>query len=789
MITFSNRHRPRKIVIALIGIALVAFATVTPAQEPTESEKVLQGLEEITVTAQRHEETEQSVPVAITALSADMLERQQIRSIGQLNQVVPNFQIGPNTGTSSSAKIFMRGVGEAESFFTADTPVGIYIDDVYIARQNGATFDLFDIERLEVLRGPQGTLYGRNTTAGAVKLISRRPTLGQFRGQAEATIGSYDRFDVRATGNMPIGDKVALQGAVLMRKRDGYTYNAFDGQDVNDQDVKGARLSLLAELNDRFHLVLSADYISENSTPGYAIPLVLDAARQPPLNPAPKTGSFWVTDSDIGSDAPNDLDMWGVSATLEFEATDNMTITSISAYRAMSNLLYLDADGDVYGPPPSINARYHVRQDQEQYELSQELHAVGKLMDGRLNYITGLFYFREQNDQDTVSVLGLPQLFGRPVASAGRIDLTNIAREAMTTDSYALFGSGTFDVTDQVAVTVGLRYTEESKDFSNNVLLPDGTQNVVCLNTTGAAPVQAAATPCTPAQIGLGYFNFTNQSAFDKTWQEWTPRLVVDYKFTDSALIYASATKGFKGGTTSGRDVAALRNYGRIIGDPETNWSYEAGLKADWLDNRLRTNVAVFRNKYEGLQASLATSDGGFGRINSGNATFDGAELEVVAVPVPGLELNAALGLLDTEYTKWTAALSTCANQGYTTQEQYLNLPLKQAPKWGYRVGANYSYDMGQRGVLSVGGDYTAKDDYTNNVCGTKGISVLDFELLNAQLRWENSTGNALVTLGGTNLTDSKVFNGSFDFGASLGFASGYMYPPRMWFLSVRYKL
>ena len=782
--------RARIATVALAGLATAGFGGLAAAQEGTRTDsKVIQGLEEVTVTAQRREEAEQSVPLAITALSADMLERQQIRNIAQLDQVVPNIVMNQNTGTSSASKIFLRGVGEDESFFTADTPVGIYVDDVYIARQTGAMFDLFDIERLEVLRGPQGTLYGRNTSAGAVKLVSKKPVLGEYRGMAELTVGNYERFDLRATGNVPLGDKAALQGAVLMRTHDGYTRNAFNGEAVNDQDVKGARLSLLAEPTDAFRALFSADYIRERSTPGYAVPLTLNAQRDPLHDPVPETGSFFTTDSDI-VDPKNDLDQWGVSATLEFDASDNLTFKSISAYRTLENLFYIDADGGVLAPPPSIKGRFHLFQDQEQYQVSEELQALGNLMDGRLKYVAGLYFFRENNQQDTVSVVGLPTLMTLPIALAGRFDLTNIAREEMTTDAYAAFVSGTYDITDRLSLTAGLRYTRESKDFTNHVIRPDGTVDVVCINPTGGAggsPAQAAAAPCTAAQLGLGYFSFTNQSAFDKTWDDTTPRVVLDYQLTDTALVYLSAAKGFKGGTTSGRDTAALRNLLRIVGDPETNWSYEAGLKADWLDRRLRTNAAVFHNEYEGLQFGVTTPDGGFGRINAGNATINGLELEVTAVPVEGLELNAALGLLDSEYTKWTAALSTCAAQGLTTVDQYLKLPLKQAPDWSYRVGANYSHDLGQRGVVSLGADYSAKDDHYNNLCASPGIRVQDYEFLNAQLRWENTAGNVLVTLAGNNLTDTESFNGGFDFGRSLGFAAGYLYPPRTWSLSVRY--
>ncbi|MGE0583134.1 MAG: TonB-dependent receptor [Steroidobacteraceae bacterium] len=783
------KARARIATLALTGLTAAGYGCLAVAQEAAETGgKVIQGLEEVTVTAQRREEAEQSVPLAITALSADMLERQQIRNISQLDQVVPNIVMNPNTGTSSASKIFLRGVGEDESFFTADTPVGIYIDDVYIARQTGAMFDLFDIERLEVLRGPQGTLYGRNTSSGAVKLVSKQPTLGEYLGQAELTVGNFDRVDVRATGNLPLGEKAALQGAVLMRTRDGYTRNAFDDKFVNDQDVKGARLSLLAEPTDQFRALFSADYIRERSTPGYAVPLALNAQRDPLPDPVPETGNFFTTNSDI-VDPKNDLDQWGLSATIAYDLSDDLTIKSITAYRTLENLFFIDADGGVLAPPPSIKGRFHLFQDQEQYQVSQELQALGNLMDGRLKYVAGLYFFRENNQQDTRSVVGLPTLMALPIALAGRFDLTNIAREEMTTDSYAAFVSGTYAITDRLSLTAGLRYTRESKDFTNHVILPNGTQQVVCINAAGAAPPPPAPVgPCSPASLAAGFFTFTNQSAFDKTWDDTTPRVVVDYQLTDSALVYVSAAKGFKGGTTSGRDTAAARNLLRIVGDPETNWSYEAGLKADWLDRRLRTNVAVFRNKYEGLQFGVTTSDGGFGRINAGNATIDGLELEVTAVPVEGLELNGSLGLLDSEYTKWTASLGTCAAQGLTTVEQYLNLPLKQAPEWSYRVGANYSYDMGQRGVVSLGADYSAKDDHYNNLCASPGIRVQDYEFVNAQLRWKNSDENLLITLAGNNLTDSEVFNGGFDFGRSLGFAAGYLYPPRTWSLSARYS-
>jgi iron complex outermembrane receptor protein len=782
----SHVGRAPRALLAAAVVAALAHSAAAAAQQ--QDSRVVQGLEEVVVTAQRREESLQSVPVAVTTLSEAMLERQNIRNIAALDQIVPNIVMNPNTGTSSASKIFLRGVGEDESFFTADTPVGLYVDDVYIARQTGAMFDLFDVERLEVLRGPQGTLYGRNTSAGAVKLVTRKPELGATSARAEVAVGNFDLRSVRLSGNLPLGDKAAVQLAGLLRERDGYTKNRVTGKDVNDQDVKGARASLLVQPTDGFRATLVGDLIRERSTPGYAIPLQLNSLGDPLADPVPKTGDFYVTNSDIVG-PQNDLDQYGLSLTLEFDATDALKLKSVTSYRALDNQLYLDADGDTLAPAPSRAGLFHLFQDQQQYQVSQEFQGTGSALGGKLEYVAGVFWFKEHNDQITKSVIGLPALFGLPSASAGRIDLTNAADEVLTTDAYAAFASATYHFSEQLSGTVGLRYTSESKDYRNQVLLPSGAVQVVCLNRTGATAVQAAAAPCTPAQTALGFTNFTNASAFDRSWNDVTPRFVLDYKLTPSALLYASAAKGFKGGTTSGRDTAALRNLNRIVGAPETNWSYEAGLKADWLDNRLRTNVAAFYNKYKGLQFGVTTPDGGFGRINAGDAEIKGVELEATAVPVEGLELSASVGVLDGKYTEWTASLGTCAAQGLSTRQQYLDLDLKQAPKWSYRLGGNYSVDMGGAGVLSFGADWSAKAKHYNNLCNSEGIAVQDYQFLNAQVRWENADGNLLVTLAGSNLTDEEVFNGGFDFGRSLGFASAYLYPPRMWTLSVRYSL
>ncbi|HYC05615.1 MAG TPA: TonB-dependent receptor [Azospirillaceae bacterium] len=787
-------------VVLLAALALPAHAQSTGASQSgtgqttggaagvssgqASAPRVLQGVEEVVVTAQRREEQLQNVPIAVTTVSEATLERQQIGNIQALDRIVPNIVMNPNTGTSSASKIFLRGVGEDESFFTADTPVGIYVDDVYIARQTGSMFDLFDVERMEVLRGPQGTLYGRNTSAGAVKLVSRKPSLSEQTFQADLTVGSYNMVGARASGNVPLGDRAAVQVAAMLRERDGYTRNLVTGKRVNDQDVRGGRISFLGQLSDNLSVLVVGDVVQERSTPGYPVPLVINrvgTVAVPTTDPA--TGGYFRTFSDI-PDPENDLDQQGLSATLEYEVSPELTLKSISALRGMQNNLGLDADGTTESAtvtPPLYRGKFHLYQEQDQWQFSQELQGTGNALDGKLNYIAGVFYFREYNDQKTQSVLGIPAInlfFNRAN--------TAIADETLGTSSWAGFGSATYSVTDQLRLTAGLRWTEETKRFTNYTLLPaTGQQQTVCLNPLRTGNLAAA--PCSEAQLAAGGLTFANGSNFEASWSEWTPRFVADFQATEDILLYASAAKGFKGGTTSGRDTSGPRNFNRIIGDPETNWSYEAGVKADWADNRLRTNVAVFQNEYEGLQVGVTSPAGGFDRINAGDARIRGLEVEATAVPVEGLELFGSLGLLDGKYKSFTAPLATCA--GFTSNQQFLDLDLKQTPDWSYRVGFTYAADLGTGGVVTVGGDYAAKDKHYNNLCNSEAIAVRDYEFVNAQVSWESAGGNWLVTGAVKNLTNEKVFNGGFDFAGSLGFVSAYLYPPRMYTVSLRYRM
>lgn len=736
------------------ALSIAIQLALSPAYADERRAAPLTTLSAIEVTARRVTEDVQSVPIAVTAIDAALIERQQITNIRSLEAAIPNIVFVPNTGQMSAATIFLRGVGEDESFFTADPPVGIYIDDVYIPRQTGALFDLYDIARLEVLRGPQGTLYGRNTSAGAVKLESRRPQL-EFGFNSDIRVGSYDRQDLRLSVTGPlIGEQLAGQVAVMSRQSDGYTRNLVDGRRVNDQDIKGVRASLLWRPDERFEMLLVGDGTNERSGPGYGVAIVNDAVP----GRLAQVNDWHDTRSDL-LDPIQDVDQAGASLTMTYNAP-SATLKAITAWRELTQDILLDADGRDgnplnLGPAPGFVA-FHLAQTQEQRQFSQELQVTGSQLGDRLTYAAGLYYFNERNGQYTTNLAFVP--------ATTRPRTVNHTYVTLDTESIAVFGDLTYALTDAFSVSAGLRWTQDDKDF-----------NVEALNGAG--------------QIRLTTTGIPASRSIAESWSDTTPRVSLNYQLSGKsweALAYLSAAKGFKSGGFDGREGNPdyiMTQLGPI--DPETVWSYEAGLKADWLDSRLRTNVAIFFNDYKDMQFGITKTDGsGFTRLNAGDAEISGVELELTAVPTEGLELFANFGYLDGEYTKFRDP-SACFFA--TESEAKSTLELKKAPKTTWRIGGNYTYDFGAGGQVIVGADYSEKDRYYNNLCNSAVIATTGYENLNAQIAYQSADGRWRLTLSGTNLTDAVYWQGGFDFSAALGDAV-YVVPPRMWALNLRYS-
>lgn len=725
-------------------------------------------LNEIVVTAQRREQRLQDVPIAVTAFDASSIDRNQISSIQNIASQVPNLWMETNTGLQNGSRAALRGIGEDESFFTADPPVGIYVDDVYIPRQNGALFDLYDIERIEVLRGPQGTLYGRNTSAGAIKLVSRKPD-ENTRAMFEVSAGNYERFDVKASLSGAIAPGLSGQVAFLSRQRDGLDRNLVNGDRVNDQDVLAGRASLRWQPSDKVDFLLSYDQLRDRSTPGYATGVLL----QPPGDlGAWDAKQQYDGDTNVHTlrsdltDPISKLDQRGVSLTASFQIGD-ATLKSITAWREMDYEFLLDADGQdtCFG---LVLPCLHLYQDQKQDQVSQELQVSGRTSSGLLDYVIGGYWFKESNSQRTETIV-LAQLGENPYSDT-----------TLDTHSLAAYASGSWHLDDRWTVTTGLRWTRDTKDFASAVFEPSGAARLVCVAPTGRTVISSGA--CTVASPA-GAITVPLDRQIKKSWSSLTPRLSVDFAPRDGLMLYASVSKGFKSGSFDGRESGS-QLYALEAINPEKVLAYEAGVKADWLGRRLRTNLAVFLNKIDDLQGTgTDQATGALTRFSVGDVETKGVEAEITAIPVRGLEIAASFGVLKNKYTKINFdQVADCGSVGTGTKA----LRQKFSPNFSSNVSANYVISSLMGGGLTFGGNWTHKSSYYHSSCNPVASREDGYNLVDAQIAWERDDSRWRLALAVKNLTKENYSIGQF-FIPSLGFNAIYFNAPRTWTLTARY--
>ncbi|MEO8778130.1 MAG: TonB-dependent receptor [Rhodanobacter sp.] len=465
----------------------------TPTGHATASSRKAVQLENVTVTAQHREEQVQKIPISINTISGVQLDRLQVRTLEDVKFVVPNIVIEPNTGLGSGAKIFMRGVGQEEVLFTADPAVAVYINDVYIPRQNGAMLDLYDVERVEVLRGPQGTLYGRNATGGAIRYITRKPD-GKNSLKLDTTLGNLGRRDLRLSFGTHAG-KVDISGAIMTRNRDGYMRDLSHDREVNNSHIDAARTTFTMPVGDSTYATLNLDYLKDNSGPTFPTPVKLDANGKV----LPVLGSFYDTRTDILG--AYSLEQYGAVLTTDTDF-GSFSLRNILHTRGMDNLFYIDMDG-------TEQTRFHLYQDQKERQYGYEAQLASQI-EGPFSWVGGFFSFRETNSQPT----------RQDVFAIGPTN--NISQQ---TNALALYWQGTYAFTDRLNLIAGARYSFEKKDFL-------------------VVSTKANGTP-----------NFTSQQT--KIWRRPDWKLGFDYNLTDGVMGYATVTTGFKSGGFNGRAQTA----------------------------------------------------------------------------------------------------------------------------------------------------------------------------------------------------------------------------------------
>ena len=667
-------------------------------------------LEEVIVTARKRSENLQTVPISVTTLSAEALENRQITAVEDLGRSVPNLVTTPASGSPTNIRVFMRGLGQGESSQpTAEAAVGLYIDDVYVARSNGANIGMYDIERIEVLRGPQGTLYGRNSTTGAIKVVTKKPTAEKDLS-IRASYGELDSVELKVTGSSAISDDWAAGFSAIYADQDGYIdrYNLSTEEKIEDglnaRDYSGARLALSRLVDDVFSADFSLYYFTDDGDASYVTPM--DATTNAPLI----NGDLYTTGTTDKQFA--EADQYGASSNLAWQLSEDLTLKSITAYRDVENNSLIDISGQ---------NSWYIDTEIDSYQFSQEFQLLGSAINGRLDWIGGFFYMYEESDSVTTNIL-----------AGGRI--TSTQDYTVETDSYAVFGQGTYHVTDALDITLGLRYTLDEKSF-------DGSTESSAIFTNGANKV-------------------------DEDFDAVTPKISVDYQVNNNIMVYASIAEGFKAGGFQGRALNAedqLATY-----EAEEVLTYEAGIKSEWLDTRLRVNATYFLNEFEDLQLNSLNVEAGGGTIiqNAAEAEVDGIELEVTYVA------NDNLLLFVNHATAWDDYKKLSDNVSGVT----LDSSLPATPTTNTKLGAEYSIDLAN-GELLLGFDYQRTSKAEPGASTSELVTVPRLNIYNGFIKYTSARQNWNVGLYGTNLGDKEYHYTGFTFSS---FESVYVASPRV---------
>jgi iron complex outermembrane receptor protein len=730
-----NRFQPSVLASAVAAALCFSVAHAEPAEEGKDAPKnEATELTAVTVTARKREETLQEVPVAVTAFTEKALEEFNVGDIGDLDTLVPNLTVYAARGSSSTVTAYIRAIGQSDPLWGVDPGVGIYLDDVYIARPQGALLDVLDVDRIEVLRGPQGTLYGKNTIGGAIKYITK-PLLPDFSGRAEVTVGTYGELDVKGSINTPLGsDKLVARVALASLNRDGFGENRFSGQDVSDKEINVARVSVGAYPSPELSFVLSADWLDDQSGVRGAKRLnafnAFDPAHTPPLDDR----------YDILSGMPNvnDTQMHGVSLTANWKASESWWLKSVTAYRKSDTDTNIDFD-ELPLKIVDVLAKYHDDQFSQEFQGTYD-------GGGALKGVVGLYYFNGTAG-GTVFNNFLNRQFG---TTNGEVD----------TKSIALYGEGTWSFTDRLALTGGLRYTSEDK--SVDVL------NLAYANASFVNPIATAA-------------DFDDS----KTFTNVSPKLSLDYKLTSDVLLYALISKGFKSGGFNIRANTAAVPASKKPFDDESVTSFEVGSKTAWFDGRLYLNAAYFYNRYKDIQLSVfsaydsngdGVNDAFFGDFtNAGRGHVQGVELELAAQPTEHWTIQGNLGYLDSSYDEFISRGVDIANTQIFTN----------APKNSWALSSQYTFDL-------FGGELAARATYAHQskVYPTTDLSEViaqpGYGIVNAGLLWRADGNPWTVSLQGTNLTDREYRTTGYNIPV-LGILTGFYGAPRQVTLSVGY--
>lgn len=584
-----------------LSVALATQALVLPT--PVVAQESI-ALEEVVVTARRRAENLQDVPVSVSAFGTEQLENLGIGNITELQQRLPNTTLQVSRATNTTLTAYIRGIGQQDPLWGFEPGVGIYIDDVYIARPQGAVLEVLDVENIEVLRGPQGTLYGKNTIGGALKYQTRKLDTENAHAAVNGTFGTENQRDIKLSGSVPITDTLVIGGAYASLNRDGFGVYRNTGDDNYDKDISTWNVKVQFTPSDNLSLVFAYDKTEDDSNPrgGHRLTRSLITGQEPYGN---------VYDSDTSLSDRNSVETEGFSGTLTWDINEQLTFKWIGSLREGDTYTSIDFDS-TSANSFDVPAIY----DDEQMTHELQLSFSGD----RLSGVAGVYYYDGEACGAFDVILGF-----------GGITLENGG--CVETESYSAYAQGSFDITDALSVSVGGRYTKDDKAARvyRHVFL-------------GSKFPEQTGTP------------FAVQTDFtdDESWNEFTPHVGIQYHLADDIMLYGSFTTGFKSGGFDMRANASVNPNANDAFDPETVMAWEGGIKSTLLDGRLRLNLAVFYNEYEDMQVTVqravGTTDFASQVVNAGESEMKGFEIEMHAALSESLSLAMGMGYIDAEF-------------------------------------------------------------------------------------------------------------------------------------------
>ncbi|MEN5053423.1 TonB-dependent receptor [Brevundimonas naejangsanensis] len=726
----------------LAGAAFGVMASAAQAQEAPNAEAQVSSVDDIIVSARRRDEALKDVPVSVSAMSAERLEQTGASDITALQQQTPNATVQVARGSNSTLISFIRGIGQQDPLWGFEPGVGLYVDDVYVARPQGAVLDIFDIQRIEVLRGPQGSLYGRNTVGGAIKYVTSRLDPDAPEMTLRGSYGSYNQIDLLAQGSAPITERLRVGAAVASYNRDGFGKNLNTGAEHYNKDIIAGRASVEFQPYDNAFFRLAYDRVEDRSNPRHGH---RERAGVGPGAGVP--GSVYDTYAGLGD--RNKVTTEGVSLTAQVDLNDVWTFKSISAYRSGDTDTLIDFDNT---PAPTLD----VPAVYGDHQFTQEFQAL--FSTDRIQGVAGIFYLdgTASGAFDTIA-----ENFGIVIGTAGYVKTTSVA----------LFTDVNLDLTDRLHLGLGARYT-----------LDDKTGHVFRANYLGAtrSPL-LGGTARDPILLRTDY---TRSNSFD----QFTPKASLSYDFSDRITGYASYSKGYKSGGFDMRGDAVLTPNTVDGYQPETVDSYEIGLKGSAFDRRLSFASAIFYNDYQDQQVTTQVpAVGGIASFvdNVGSSKFYGAEIEGSLILTDSLTANFAVGYLDSKFEEFL-------RYNLTTQkyEDISDLVvLQNAPKWTGYFGLTWRGDVAG-GSLAVTPSVSYRDSYSQFEFPNPVLDQDAFALVDLSVVWTDPSNKWTVGLYGKNLTDEEYRVGAYNFeGAAYNDSLiGYYGPPRTVTASLQYK-